>query len=53
MINSFFNKTSLNRIDLTTCDINGIDVEISDLSGAIVNSMQGLDLTRLLNIVIK
>ena len=50
---SYFNKTSLNKVDLTTCDITEIDVEISDLSGAIVTSIQGLDLTRLMNIVIK
>lgn len=53
LTNSYFNKTALNKIDFTTCDITGIDVEIEDLSGAIVDTMQALDLTRLMNIVVK
>lgn len=53
LTNAYFNKTALNKIDFTTCDITGIDAEIEDLSGVIVNTMQALDLTRLMNIVVK
>ena len=52
-INGYFNKTSLAKIDLTNCDITGINLEISDISEATVNTMQALELTRLLNITIK
>ena len=51
--NSYFNKTNLNKIDFTTCDITCIDVEIENLYGVIVNTMQALGLTRLMKIVIK
>ena len=53
LTNSYFNKTSLKDIDLTTCDISGIDVEINDLFGVVVTAIQGLELTRLMNIIIK
>ena len=53
MINTFFNKTILNKIDFTTCEIEGISVEISDIRGAIVTPIQGLDLTRLIGLVIQ
>lgn len=49
----YFNGTSLSKIDFTTCDINGINVDIKDLRGAIVTPMQGLELTRLLGLEIK
>lgn len=49
----YFNGTSLSKIDFTTCDINGINVDIRDLRGAIVTPMQGLELTRLLGLEIK
>ena len=52
-INAYFNKTSLNKVDLTTCEIDGINVNIEDISGAIVTSMQALHLTKLLNLQIK
>ena len=53
LINTFFNKTILNKIDFTTCEIEGISVEISDIRGAIVTPIQGLDLTRLIGLVIQ
>lgn len=51
--NSYFNKTSLSNMDFTSCDITGIDTEIHNLQGAIVTAMQGLDLTRLMGLIIK
>ena len=53
LTNSYFNKTSLDKVDLTTCEISGIDLEIDDIGGAIVTAMQALDLTRLMRLVIK
>ena len=53
LTNSYFNKTSLSKVDLTTCDIMGIDVDIDDIRGAEVTAIQGLDLTRLIGLVIK
>ena len=53
LTNAYLNKTNLNKIDFTTCDITGIDVEIEDLEGVIVNTIQALDLTRLMKIIVK
>ena len=53
LTNGFFNKTFLGKIDLTTCDITGIDVEIPNIYGAAVTTMQALDLSRLLGLNIK
>ena len=53
LTNSYFNKTSLDKIDLTTCEISGIDLEIDDIGGAIVTAIQALDLTRMMRLVIK
>lgn len=53
LTNSYFNKTSLDKIDLTTCEITGIDVQIDDIAGAIVTPMQALDLTRLMRLTVK
>lgn len=51
--NSYFNKTTLSKLDLTSCNITDIDIEIRDLAGAIVTPMQALDLTRLMDLTIK
>ena len=51
--NTYLNNTNLNKIDFTTCDISGIDVEIENLAGAIVNTVQALDLTRLMKLVVR
>ena len=40
-------------MDLTTCDITGIDVDISNIYGTTVTTMQALDLSRLLGLNIK
>ena len=53
LTNGFFNKTFLGKIDLTTCDITGIDVDIPNIYGATVTTMQALDLSRLLGLNIK
>lgn len=50
---SFFNKTPLAKMDLSTCDITNIDVEIDYIRGAEVTAIQALDLTRLMGLVIK
>lgn len=52
-INAYCNKTSFNKVDLTTCEIDGINVDVEDVSGAIVTAMQALHLTKLLNLQIK
>lgn len=43
----------MRNIDFTTCQIAGISLEINDIKGAVVNAMQGLELTRLLELDIK
>lgn len=53
LTSSYFNKTSLDKMDLTTCEIGAIDVEIDDIAGAIVTPMQALDLTRLMRLTVK
>mgnify|MGYP001702075976 FL=1 len=53
MTNGYFNKTFLGKQDLTSCDIEGIDVEIENIYGTTVTAMQGLDLTRLMGLIIK
>ena len=53
LTNGFFNKTFLGKIDLTTCDITGIDVDIPNIYGTTVTTMQALDLSRLLGLNIK
>ncbi len=52
-INAYCNKTSFEKVDLTSCDIDGINVDIEDVRGAIVTTMQALHLTKLLNLQIK
>ena len=51
--NGFFNKTFLGKIDFTTSDITGIDVDIPNIYGSTVTTMQALDLSRLLGLNIK
>ena len=51
--NGYFNKTFLGKQDLTSCDIEGIDIDIENIYGATVTAMQGLDLTRLMGLIIK
>ena len=53
LTNGYFNKTFLGKQDLTSCDIEGIDVEIENIYGTTVTAMQGLDLTRLMGLIIK
>lgn len=49
---SFFH-TSLKGIDLTSCEILGISLDIPDLRGVVVNVNQAVELSKFLNIVIK
>lgn len=53
LTNGFFNKTFLGKMDLTTCEISGIDVDIPNVYGTTVTTMQALDLSRLLGLNIK
>ena len=46
-------RTKLKGIDFSTCEMNGITVNISDLNGAIVNEFQALELSKLLGLKIK
>lgn len=48
-----FYNTSLNGVDLTSCDITGIKTDLDSLKGLIVTPMQALDLSTILGIVIK
>ncbi|MEF9983098.1 MAG: pentapeptide repeat-containing protein [Oscillospiraceae bacterium] len=54
-IGTEFFKTSLNDIDFSTCELQGIRVSetAEELRGAIVNTYQAADLAKLLGIVIK
>ncbi|MBM6861196.1 pentapeptide repeat-containing protein [Clostridium saudiense] len=53
LTNGYFNKTFLGKQDLTSCDIEGIDIEIENIYGTTVTAMQGLELTRLMGLIIK
>lgn len=53
LIEADFSHTSLSGIDLRTCRINGLILNVSDLRGAIVTSLQAMDLLPLLGVVIK
>lgn len=46
-------RTKLKGIDFSTCEFNGITVNISDLNGAIVNEFQALELSKLLGLKIE
>ena len=53
LTNGFFNKTFLGKMDLTTCEISGIDVDIPNVYGTTVTTIQALELSRLLGLNIK
>ncbi|EMU54580.1 pentapeptide repeat-containing protein [Clostridium butyricum] len=53
LLNGVFYNTSLKNVDLTTCEIAGISVGLKDIKGAKVTAIQGLELTRLLEIIIE
>jgi len=46
-------NTSLNNIDFSSCEIQGIGVNIKDLKGLKVNDIQALELSKILGIIIK
>lgn len=50
---SNFHQSSLKNIDFTTCNIDSIEVGIKEIEGCTLNTMQALDLTRLMKIKIK
>ena len=51
--NIIFQECTFKNIDFTTCEINGLNAEIPDLEGAVVTTMQALDLAQILRLVIK
>lgn len=53
LLEADFSHTSLRGIDLRTSRINGIILGINDLRGAIVSSLQAMDLLPLLGVVIE
>lgn len=53
LLEADFSHTLLRGIDLRTARINGIVLNIADLRGAIVNSLQAMDLLPLLGVVIE
>ena len=48
-----FEQTPMKGFDLRTCRLNGLQVTLSDLKGAIVTPVQAADLAALLGLVIK
>ena len=52
LIQADFSHTRLRNIDLRTSRINGLQINISDLQGAIVSSIQAMELLPLLGVVI-
>ena len=53
LVESEFSHTSLKGIDFSNSHIEGIRVNLPDIRGAIVNTMQAIDLTSLLGLTIK
>lgn len=47
------NFSNLKGIDFTSCDIEGLGVNITDVNGAVVNPMQAVSLSALLGLIIK
>ena len=48
-----FSGTSLKNIDFTNSNIEGIEVRLQDVQGAIFSVGQALELTKLLGIIVK
>lgn len=48
-----FLKTSLNKIDLSSCKIEGIAISIEDIKGAIIEPFQAVDLMYLIGVKVK
>ena len=53
LVEADFSHASLRGIDLRTSRISGITLNISDLKGAIITSLQAMDLLPLLGVVIE
>ena len=47
------NYTSLKGIDLTSCNIEGMGVNIADVKGARVTTTQAISLSSILGLIIK
>ena len=47
-----FHQSKLRDIDLSTCGINGIRLTGNELRGAVVNSMQAVELAKLLGVIV-
>ena len=50
---SIFNGISLKGVDFTTCNIDGCEFRLKDLSGGIFSVVQSLELAKLMGIIIK
>ena len=50
---SIFNGISLKGVDFTTCNIDGCEFRVKDLSGGIFSVVQSLELAKLMGIIIK
>ena len=53
LVEAEFSRTSLKGIDLTSSRLEGLRLGVGDLRGVIVSSVQALDLTRYLGLVVK
>ena len=48
-----FFKTSLKNIDLSSCKIEGLEIRIEDIKGAIIDQFQAIDLLYLIGVKVK
>ena len=53
LIQTQFFKTKLKGIDISTCEVHGLITSMEDIKGIIVNSFQAIELSKLMEIVIK
>ena len=53
MINLEIINTNLAKIDLSTCNINNMKVDLENLKGCILNQNQAIAVVNLLDIIIK
>jgi uncharacterized protein YjbI with pentapeptide repeats len=45
--------TSLNGMDISDCEFEGVNLSTSDIKGAIVSPMQAVDFSKLIGLIIK
>nr|WP_306819753.1 pentapeptide repeat-containing protein [Clostridioides mangenotii] len=53
LTSSVFSGTKLKNVDFTSSNIEGMDVLLKDVEGAIFTPLQALEISRLLRIIIR